>query len=192
MQLWTPHLLSIERNYRTARQNDPARVRPIPLLAELLCHCGWYELDQNQAALDTLAAAKAICDDQYGDRPEPLTALVCSNIGVIHAARDRPKQGLEMSNLALKLRRICLPPDHPQIGESLNNCAGGYHDMGQLEEAQKLFEDSVALQERTAVRNENLLEGAYSNLGLNLMAMERYDCEGSLGEQNAVAKSYIK
>lgn len=181
-KLFTPQLLSLEKNYKNIKENEAdsnnkKTLHAFPLLAELLCHGGWYlyETGTDEVAVQALHTAKEICDEFYGTRADPLTALVYSNIGVVLSNRNQGAEALEVGMRALSIRRQCLPEGHFQIGESLNNCAGGFHDLDQLEDAQKLFEESVSIQENNPVRNERLLEGAYSNLGRNLMALRRFE-----------------
>lgn len=180
----TPQLLSLERHYTEMRQEPTTdlpthftKPEPVETFAELLCHCGWflYETGNSKIALNVLRTAASICEAIHGTIPNRLTAWIYSNIGVILSMQNQPIPSLEIGLRALKQRRQCLPENDPQIGESLNNCASGYHDMDRLDEAQELFEQSVTLQENAPDLNTNLLEGAYSNLSRNLIAMNRLD-----------------
>ncbi|KAF2702778.1 hypothetical protein K504DRAFT_496092 [Pleomassaria siparia CBS 279.74] len=178
-RLYTPQLLAVEKTYKYLTGTGATENGRIPigfsLFAELLCHCGWYlyETAQSNVALATLQTARAICDSEESGVEPRLKGLIYSNIGVVLSALNQAQRGLDISKQALNIRLKYLPPRDPQIGESLNNCAGCLHDLNQLDEAQGLFQDSVDLQEESHIRNENLLEGAYSNLGRNCMAMQR-------------------
>jgi tetratricopeptide (TPR) repeat protein len=176
-RIYAPQLLAVQDSYKYLRNVRTSEVEPNgnALFAELLCHCGWYlyETAQSGVALDVLETAKGIADDKARGVEPRLKGLIYSNIGVVLSALNRAEEGLNMSKEALDIRLDHLPPNDPQIGESSNNCAGCYHDLGQLVEAQRLYQHSVNLQEESPVRNENLLESAYSNLGRNLMALGR-------------------
>ena len=181
MQALDAQLLALASNYQRQRHLPPGQyasctIKPIPLLAELLCHCEWYlrEIDQLHTGIECLTTAKEICEDYYGDEADPLTGLIYSNMGVIYVAKLLPQESLAICEKALEIRRRCLPPQHPRIGESLNNRAGAYFDLGRLEDAQRTWEESRDIQEAAEIPNCNLLEGVYSNIGMNLMGMKKY------------------
>jgi tetratricopeptide (TPR) repeat protein len=178
---FTPQLLSVEQNYRKMKVDGTLgkfrKSEKIEVLAELLCHCGWYlsEIGSKKASLGVLSTARSICEEIHGETPTRLAALILSNTGVVLSTQNKGAEALEYGLLAFKYRRGCLPPNDPQIGESCNNCAGALHDMNRLDEAQKLYEESVSIQENSPTKNAGLLEGSYSNLGRNLMALGRLD-----------------
>jgi tetratricopeptide (TPR) repeat protein len=184
---YTPQLLSIEVRYREMKARK-TKIKAIELLAELLCHCGWYfyETADKQMALKVLHSARSISEEIHGSTPNKLLALIYSNIGVVYSSQEQGDEALKFSLLALDQRRQCLLPGDPQIGESCNNCASSLHMLERLEEAHVLFEESVVLQETNPNQNVNLLEGAYANLGRNFMALKNYE-EAENTYQKAIA-----
>ena len=60
---------------------------------------------------------------------------------------------------ALEMREAVLPPEHPDLAQSLNNLAALYHDRRQYERAEPLYQR--ALQLRLKVRGRGNRSGSF-------------------------------
>lgn len=125
--------------------------------------------------MEVLNVGKTICEQLFGDDPNPLTALIYNNIGAIYNSRAETKQGLDCAMKTLTIREECLGPTDLETGNSYTNLAGALHDLNQLEDAQEYFEKALNVHKNGPYESADLLEGAYSNLGRNLMALNRLD-----------------
>ena len=67
---------------------------------------------------------------------------------------------------ALAIREKIFNPDHPAIGESLNNLASLYYDQGQYADAEPLYKRSLEIAEKTYGSN-------HSNVAINFKQPRR-------------------
>ncbi len=70
-------------------------------------------------------------------------ATAQNNIGFLHVATGRYKTGERRMRLALRVRRQTLPPDHPEIVNSLNNLGDLYVRNGAYKRARKMFDEAL-------------------------------------------------
>jgi tetratricopeptide (TPR) repeat protein len=181
-RIWTPHVTALIKSLdRVNASREEAGSGPVVIagqhFAEVLANVGWYlyEIGQKNAAMEVLNVGKTICEQLFGDDPNPLTALIYNNIGAIHNSRAETKQGLDCAMKTLTIREECLGPTDPETGNSYTNLAGALQDLNQLEDAQEYFEKALNVHKNGPYESADLLEGAYSNLGRNLMALNRLD-----------------
>ena len=77
-------------------------------------------------------------------------ATAQNNIGFLHAANGRFRTGERRMRLALRVRRQTLPPDHPEIANSLNNLGDLYFRNGAYKKARKMFEEALRIRAAAA------------------------------------------
>lgn len=181
-KIWTPHVIALLNNLDRVNysREDAGGQPPIvtgQIVAELLANAGWYlyEVGQKDTAMEVLNVGRKICERLFGDDPHKLTALIYNNIGVIHNSWAETEQSLECAMKTLSIREQCLGPADPETGNSYTNYACSLHDLERLKDAQHYFEQAVKVHENSPIKSADLLEGAYSNLGRNLIALGRFD-----------------
>lgn len=77
-------------------------------------------------------------------------ATAQNNIGFLHVAKGRFRTGERRMRLALRVRRQTLPPDHPEIANSLNNLGDLYVRNGAYKKARKMFEEALRIRAAAA------------------------------------------
>jgi len=70
----------------------------------------------------------------------------------------------ELFEEALELRRRELPPDHPDLAESLNGLAAVFNHMARPEDAENLFEEALAIREKSLEPNDLRIAMSLSNV----------------------------
>src|SRR5262249_25987632 len=76
---------------------------------------------------------------------------------------------------ALAIRERALGPDHPDVGQSLNNLAGIYRAQGRYGEAEPLLERTIAIFEKALGSDHPNVGASLNNLAEAYRAEGRYD-----------------
>jgi tetratricopeptide (TPR) repeat protein len=81
----------------------------------------------------------------------PDVAMTHYNIGRLHQLDGRNEEALEEYLLAIELLEPTLGPDHTNTGMPIHNVGALYHEMGDLDAAQRYLEHSLAIFESNGV-----------------------------------------
>jgi CHAT domain-containing protein/tetratricopeptide (TPR) repeat protein len=91
-------------------------------------------------------------------------ATAQNNIGFLHIATGRYKTGERRIRLALRVRRQTLPPDHPEIANSLNNLGDLYVRNGAYKKARKMFDKALRIRAAAAVTDTGSKASSSNNM----------------------------
>ena len=100
----------------------------------------------------------------------------------MYRAQGRYAEAEPLYRRALEIHVKALGPDHPDVGQSLNNLAALYYDQGWYAEAEPLSKRSLAIHERALGPDHPRLGMSLSNLG------ELYRTQGRYAEAEPLHK----
>ncbi|MEM1381184.1 MAG: toll/interleukin-1 receptor domain-containing protein [Pseudomonadota bacterium] len=120
-----------------------------------------------RAAQQSLAAAP-------GDHKRRLV-LISDQLAVTYQMSDRTDLAAQEYAKALDLRREYLPPDHQSIGTALNNLAYFHFNSGNLDDAERLSREAIALKQRVFDLGNPQLADTQMMFGQVLEAREQLD-----------------
>jgi eukaryotic-like serine/threonine-protein kinase len=111
--------------------------------------------------------------DRVGAGGELSRSWIVTNEGTIAFRRGRPAEALALAQQALELKEKVLPPDHPDVGISLNNKAEALAALGRTEEALRLNARVNEIYLRAYGPASTELASSLSNRGEYLTALDR-------------------
>ncbi|KAJ5702461.1 tetratricopeptide and DUF676 domain protein [Penicillium malachiteum] len=179
----TPHVINLERRYQDFCYNTRRTVKStlgVLMFGEsfisILADAGWflYETGQWETAKKLFETGQTICQETFGDCPNPLTALMHNNLGVICDSQYLPEKSLTHSMKALSIREVCLKSDDPEMGNSYSNLGHALIELGRYSEAKEYYKSAIDVHERSATPSFDLLEGAYSCIGTSMLYLNRH------------------
>jgi tetratricopeptide (TPR) repeat protein len=92
-------------------------------------------------------AAKSLQAGAFREDPRVEAGLALT-ISRILNENGRYSEALDLSRRALEINRATLPPDHPELAESLNTVALCQHHLGQYAEALAKFRETLSINKR--------------------------------------------
>ncbi|KAJ5626813.1 tetratricopeptide and DUF676 domain protein [Penicillium herquei] len=179
----TPHVISLERHYQDFCYNRRRTVKSTlgalmfgESFISILADAGWflYETGQWETAQKLFETGQTICQETFGDCPNPLTALIHNNLGVVCDSQYLPEKSLTHFMKALSIREVCLESDDPEMGNSYSNYGHGLIELGRYSEAQEYYKSAIDVHERSATPSFDLLEGAYSCMGTSMLYLNKH------------------
>jgi CHAT domain-containing protein len=129
-------------------------------------------MSQPSEALPLLQEALAI--KRAVQHADVRTAVILTNLGVLHTDAGQFDRAVEYQQEALALYKAGLPPDHPSIALCLNNLAMAYAAQGRYAAAMQHSHEALAIWRRTLAPSHPDLAFSLSNLGSVYLYMGRY------------------
>lgn len=176
----TPHIMSLHSHYmQFFAPSDNKQSKEYPqetkLFVQLLADAGWflYETNQWETAMMLFSTGEKLCLIYFNDAPHKLTALIYNNIGVIHNSMYNPEESMKYAKMSLAIREKCLSEDDPEMGNSYANVGHTLVDTGRYREAQVYYTRAVEVHERAKVPSSDLLEGAYTCMGMCMLFLNQ-------------------
>jgi len=93
---------------------------------------------------------------------------------------DKYDEAIEAASRALAIREKLLPPDNPEIAESLNDLGVLYQQKGELAQARPLLVRALAIREKALKPDDPLIVETLSNLAAVYRADNDYRNAGPL------------
>lgn len=167
------HIQSLEKGYREGKDH----LTDLMGFANLLANCGFYMYERglNTAAFNILQSAREICRTERGEDPDLTHALVLNNLAVIHGIRNEPQKALELDIQVVAWRELLLGPDDVELGNSFNNLASKYYDLGDLANARLFYKKSVRIYKTAKDAHEEIFGLVLANLGRVHTALAEYE-----------------
>jgi eukaryotic-like serine/threonine-protein kinase len=131
---------------------------------------GLFQVSDPGDAMGNAVTARELLDTgadriRAGFADQPLArARFMQTIADVYRKLGLYDDAQELFEEALEIRRGALPPDHPDIAESLNGLAALFGQTGRLAEAEALFEEALAIREKAFEPNDLKIAMSLSNL----------------------------
>ncbi len=134
----------------------------------------YFRLGQYEQARPLFEHALTLKQELHGE--ESLEAAESLNdLGELERElADDLDRAEEYHRQALAIRRLLLAPDHTTVGESLNNLAMTRSAQGDLEDAERLFQEALRILEKAPEQSKDRAD-VYSNLSVLFQDQGRYE-----------------
>jgi tetratricopeptide (TPR) repeat protein/predicted Ser/Thr protein kinase len=146
-------------------------------LADMLGAADPDELGRDVRVIDMLAHAAGEIDSRFAEKPA-VRAHLHRNIGITYRRLGMLAEAETQLEAAVRDARIAYHRDHPALLRALNSLAVLYDDQGRYHKSVPIYEQVLAIQERTLGRSHRDTLGTSCNLGLTLLDLKRYDEAG--------------
>ena len=106
-------------------------------------------------------------------------------LGLVYENMGEYSKAIPYYERSLTMKKVALPPNHPDLATSYNNIAGVYDNMGEYSKALSSYERSLEIKKVALPPNHPDLATSYNNIGLVYHNMGEYSkalssYEGSL------------
>lgn len=155
-----------------------------PDIANLLNNLGGAlvnlgRFDEAERALDR---ARQVWTTQLGER-HPLVAVALTSQSALYERRREYTKALEVTAVALSIRRAELGDEHPSVATTLDNQASLQLYTGQLETAEAAARQALALRRKTFPESHPHIASSLTNLGMILEKQKRYEDAATVSRQ---------
>ncbi len=113
--------------------------------------------------------------ESVGAEPNPLTASMLTNLGVVLARDDRPEEALEVTEQALDMLQDVFEPTDHRIGYTLFTYAEVLESLGRMDAARTAYRDVIALWTASLGEEHPSLAHCWASLGRLCADMDRHD-----------------
>jgi len=189
--------LEVLQAYSLIRRNSTEKTLSIHRLVQVVLQEGLEETERRTwAERAMLAVNAAFPEGEFAnwERCERLVshALVCADyikkrkliseegahllnrVGEYLWRRAKYGEVLALYQEALAIQKQVLPPNHPDVAESVNNVAFIYYRQGKYLEALPLYQQALAIWEQTLGPNHTLVALCLNNLAENYRSLGQY------------------
>ena len=97
-----------------------------------------------------------------------------NQLGVLYDDMGEYSKALSYYERSFEIRKVALPPNHPDLAASYNNISLVYKNMGEDSKALSSFERSLKIYKVALPRNHPHLATSYNNIGFVYMDMSEY------------------
>ncbi|MEM7479742.1 MAG: serine/threonine-protein kinase [Acidobacteriota bacterium] len=167
--------IALFQSSQRARQERDKALRVAGFMAEM------FEISNPETSLGETITARELLDRgarklrrELGEQPEIRAALLDS-VGFVYYKLGLYEQAGPLVAEALGVRSAELPPDHPDVAESLNHMAAVRWAQGSYDDALDLFRRSLAAYERSYGEDDPHVAGALNDLAEALRGSGGYD-----------------
>ena len=138
-------------------------------------HTGWSQLGwilikigqpQKAEELYQVLLGKASSDTER--------AYYLNQLGEVYYDMGEYSKALSSFEQSLEIRKVALPPNHPDLAESYNNIAAVYHNMDKHSKALSYYEQSLEIWKVAVPPNQPELAISYNNIGMVYKNMGEY------------------
>ena len=105
-------------------------------------------------------------------------------LGWVYDERGEYSKALSSYEQSLEIRKVALPPNHPDLAKSYNNIGLVYDNMGEYSKALSSYERSLEIRKVALPPNHPDLATSYNNIGLVYYNMGEYSKALSYYEQS--------
>jgi serine/threonine-protein kinase len=164
-----------ERETRKAKQEAETATKVSQFLMRL-----FKVSDPNESKGNTVTARELLdkgarqLDTELGDQPL-VKARLQYTIGRVYEELGLYQQGMALLESALAIREKALGPDHPDVGDTLNDLGTIADEKGDYDQAERLLKRVLAIYEKALGPDHPNVAGALHNLAITTYLKGDYD-----------------